>query len=244
MVATASVKGKGKKRTYTKSKKKRNNVYERKSYPVRLRSEYRTIKNFFPLTQKVKLEYNANFTLVSGALDYSGTQAVFRLTSIYDPAVTSLTENDTTVVGHSVWGNIYSKYLVVKTEIIATFYDPSKDGCHCIVSLNQGLTTSNKTIKNLTDYQNLTIKPMSNTGEQKLVIKRTIYPWNVLDKNKLQYMALQEDYESTWDNNPVTMPFLYINTLSNSDTANQTVQCKLKLIFHCELSSRKNFIAS
>lgn len=198
------------------------------------RTRFQTPKNPFPLRLHTKLNYATNMDLTAGALDTAGTQQAFRLTSIWDPNSTGV---GTTVCGHALWAQVYNKYIVKGVRVIAKFANPSQDGTHAVLSVNQKTSTTASPLTNLQQLNKCWVKHVSNTGSQQTVISKYFKPWDLMDITKNEYLSNRSTYGAIMASNPASSPVVYLNVVNDMYAA-PTINLSMRIIYYVEMADR------
>jgi hypothetical protein len=224
-------------------------VTKRKSTRSTFRANpsYGIISDPFPRSLRCRLKYTYGRTLNSGTTQSTfGSEVVFRLSSIYDPLYsgTIIAANNKTVVGHSELAAIYTKYLVTGALVNIMITDPSSDGIMVGFNTNQAVALQGNHVRLVNEHSMTTLKPMHNTGNQKVIIKRFVRPWQLAGLSKLEWAANRSDHSSAMNNNPSSPTFCRIALANTASTSDITARFDIEILYYVQLFDRKQLVSS
>lgn len=193
----------------------------------------------FPPRMRCCLEYGNSLILTAPNTGNFGTATVYRLNSIYDPLFSGA--GDYPYQYNSV-ASLYGQYFVRSVYIEITFSDASADGIICtalVQSSNNTLDPAGKSIPFMMACTGACTSVMSNTGEQRVVFKKTFQINQLEGLTKTQFEGNQPNYSAPFGSNPAATPFLRI-AVADPNAASQTVFCQIRLRFNIEAYERIN----
>lgn len=199
----------------TKNKKKQKQTKQNKSKQnSQLQPGFLQV---FPQRLRTKLSYADQYTL-SGTSGFPtfGSEQSFRLGSLYDP--------DFTGTGHQPLGfdqvtPWYSRYLVNGCTVKVTFSNPSDDGMYVAVfakSYDDPATIVNATVSAANERPNVWVRPLNNTGSQKITFQKHLDLAQMSGLSKQQYDATWPTTGALVTSNPAYSPYLSIAVADNS----------------------------
>jgi hypothetical protein len=191
-----------------------------------------------PPRKMVVLPYSYNSTLTAGSASVFGTEAIFRMNSIYDPLYsgTGVSPN-----GYSAWSAFYADYRVHAVEIDLTFTDPSADGMAVgalVEYSNDSFGLGGNSIQTADALQRSDVRPLNNTGDQTVRITKRFNIWDADGNTKLQWLA-NPGYQAVFGQNPTLCPLMRIAAACFT-SATPTVSCLVRLTYFAELFDRIN----
>jgi hypothetical protein len=189
-----------------------------------------------PPRKMVTFPYSFQDTLTAGAAGVFGTEAIFRLNSIYDPYYSGVGQYPN---GYTAWSNFYAGYRVHRVKIDLTFTDPSADGMvvGALVQYSNATTSlGSNTIQTADEMQKSDVRPLNNTGSQTVRLTRTFNLWDLDGNSRLQWLA-NGGYQAVFGQNPTLTPWIRIACAAFA-TGSPTVVCMVRLTFYAELFDR------
>jgi hypothetical protein len=186
----------------------------------------------------VTLPYSYNSTLTAGSSNVFGTEAIFRLGSIYDPLYSGAGVYPN---GYTAWSGFYADYRVHAVEIDLTFTDPSADGMvvgALVQYSNDTFSLGGNSIATADSLQRSDIRPLNNTGDQTVRITKRFNLWDLDGNTKLQWLA-NPGYQAVFGQNPTLSPYLRI-AVASLPSATPTCSVLVRLTFFVELFDRIN----
>lgn len=228
-----------------KRKRKTKSVYKASNFlPV---ANYGVKLDPFPMRLRTRSKYIFNYRLQThSVLPITGQEYSFRMNSIYDPDFTDSTgPNNTSVVGHGIFRQLYDRYIVNGIRIEIEWSNPSKDGLAGIVSINQ------KDVLQYNSYRYNMEQPLTystilnNTGSQTKKMVLNVKPWNVLGLSKLEWQANTTRYSAQIDDNPTDICYLRLGICNSSEsdgTVDNTMQVAVRMIYDVTLYDRYTLI--
>jgi len=186
---------------------------------------------------KTTLVYSQAITLTAGSVGLFGTEQVFRLNSLYDP--------DFTGTGHQPYGfdqllALYNYYKVSAVDIKLTFSDPSADGMFVASMVQPSTATyglSSQTIATVTEKAGSLVRPLNNTGAQKVVIHHKLAIPAIENISMTQFLADYTNFSSSAGmGNPTVTPWL--RCANACGTASATCTLLVELAFDAEFWDR------
>jgi hypothetical protein len=184
----------------------------------------------------VAFPYSCQQTLTAAAAGVFGTEAIFRLNSIYDPLYTGAGDYPN---GYTAWSGFYADYRVHRVKIDLTFTDPSADGMVVGALLQYSNATASlgsNSIQTADAMQKADVRPLNNTGSQTVRITRMMNLWDLDGNTRLQWLA-NPGYQAVFGQNPTLTPYVRIACAAFASGA-PTVVCLVRLTFYTELFDR------
>lgn len=239
-------KGRGRGKGITKSRKpvSRKPVAKSKSFVTKGANRGEGIASYnvksepFPRVLLTKCKYGGKATIDTTNADQAYS-VVYRMNSIYSPAVTS----DHTVTGHSVLATMYDQYWVLGAKVTVNFYNVLYDGMHvgCRLRVNGNDPVAGENLSTLKG-KSLTYEGIINaTGSQKKSFSFYIKPWSLVGCSKLEYMANSGTYSSAISANPGAASTCVLDVFALSQLALNTVEYEIQIEYYTKLYSRKEF---
>ncbi len=189
----------------------------------------------FPNTRRVTMQYAQLLQLVTDATPDYSTEWDFRLNSIFDPDFTGTGHQPKY---HDTFATLYQKYLVHNVDITLEFYDTSADGI--IVGGGFGFSAfSALTAGDLAERSNIQLATMSNSGEQRVVLRYRISPAEALGLTRAQYLNSADTYGATFGSNPTTVSYLRV-VYSHPVSSSVSVKCLVRMAFDVQVSELKD----
>lgn len=192
------------------------------------------------LNTRVKYCYSGTLTSHASTPRWTGSEQIFRLSSIYDCNYTLAAQQS--VVGWSMFDSIYKGYIVNGAKIEVNFSNPSSDGMVCFCSLNQ--TSSLATLADKTNYEASLVysSDVNNTGGQTRKFNFYVKPWSLLGLSKLEWKANKGTHSSALSANP-TQDILFRIACSGASTS-QTVHASVRIIYYVTFFERAQLVST
>lgn len=190
----------------------------------------------FAPVMRVRLPYVETLSLTAPALGTSGVY-YFNLNSLYDPNLTS--------TGHQPMqfdqlAGIYKSYIVHGCGVELEYSNPNGDGAYVgysvrtIDSYSAAGDPNGKTIDELSEMRNCTVKPIMNTGRQRVHYKTYIPMATLFQLPRMVYNADRGNYAASVAANPAksaTLALVVIDPLLNQIAT----QVRVRLTYFAEL---------
>lgn len=187
----------------------------------------------------IKMRYRDNYVLTSNTPS-PFTQRAWLLNSIYDP--------DNTGIGHQPltydqWALFYLSYRVYKTDVVIHLANQETEAVQIGWTVQPDDNTLAVTDAAFEQPHTFTKILGGINGQNRAMIKRSVYHPRILGQQSKQYRANENTY-STWYNNPPTKIYglLFAESIDSSTTPNVSVN--VTLIFHLEMFDRKEALIS
>ncbi len=201
---------------------------------------HRGLLQVFPPRLKTVLSYVDQFTFTGATLSaVFGNENSFRLNSLYDP--------DYTGTGHQPYGYdqitpFYSRYMVDEVNVRITFFDPQGDGIYCgvfIKNYDDTATLVNSSVPQSVERPQCWVRPLSNTGSQKIVFERRIKIWELFGLTRVQYEAAWPTLAALVTTNPSVAPYLSVAVADvNASSPALTCKCTVEMDFYATFFGR------
>lgn len=198
--------------------------------------------NPFPPSRRGTLTYSEMVTLTTGSGVF-GTQAQFRLNSLYDP--------NSTGAGHQPNGfdelsTAYSKYRVDACRWTLLFTTPGAANdikCAVIVQPNAtaGLTSGNLWVVN--ENPNGYYGALSSNGDRRCILTGVVDCAKLAGVSKTKYMA-EGDYSAAINNNPSITQYLTTAIACYDGTTAVSCQVEITMEFDCVFYNREVIASS
>ncbi len=175
---------------------------------------------------KTVLPYVEQLTFTGATLSaVFGNENSFRLNSLYDP--------DYTGTGHQPYGfdqitPFYARYMVDEVNLRVTFSDPQGDGVYCGVFIKNYLDTAtlvNASVPQATERPQCWVRPLNNTGSQKIVFEKRIKIWELLGLTKSQYEGAWPSLAAAVTTNPSIAPYFSV-AIADVNASSPALTCK------------------
>lgn len=226
--------------------KKKNNTnknYKPKSKAIAVR-KHRPMTTFpdnvFPTHKFCTMKYTRQNILFTGTTQYSfGTNKLYRLNNIYQPAVSSALHR---AQGWNYINGIYGKYKVYGAKVNIMFTDPSQDGLTVGIRPAQFDNTdymSLETVSAASQKRWTVTKSINNTGSQVVRYSRYFDIGNMQGLTKSQFRADDDKYAAALDANPAISPYIELAVANNKDTVSATINSQITIIFYVQLYDRQ-----
>ncbi len=180
----------------------------------------------FPQRLKTVLPYADQFVFTGATLSaVFGNENSFRLNSLFDP--------DYTGTGHQPYGfdqvtPFYSRYMVDEVNIRVTFSDPQGDGVYCgvfIKNYDDTATLVNSSVPQSTERPQCWVRPLNNTGSQKIVFEKRLKICDLMGLTQTQYEAAWPTMASLVTTNPSVAPYLSV-AIADVNASSPALTCK------------------
>jgi len=177
-------------------------------------------RDVFPPTRMATLLYCEHFTMTTNAVSVdTSSEQDFRANSVYDP--------DSTGLGHQPMyfdqlAAIYKQYIVHKCEIEVEFHNPTADGMVVGLAFGPNSHTS-LTVSELMERPNCVLTTVSNSGEQRVVLKVLVDMEDLFGITKQQYLNEVSTYGAAVTANPTTVGTI---RMIYTHPTTLTVQCQ------------------
>lgn len=180
------------------------------------------------------LTYCSRHTLSTGAAGVYGTEAVFRLGSLFDP--------DFATGGHQPLyydqlAALYGKYMVHHCDVEITLSNPSADGAVLGIAVQRSNETYTLT-GNAVDYamEHPTVKTMfvNNTGSQVLTWRKRLPNHMVEGLTQRQYLSSVDEYGAAVTANPSFSPYVRFGLASSNGDSGVTANVLVRLNYRAQ----------
>lgn len=182
---------------------------------------------------KSKFTYSEAFALGTGAGGVYGSEAIFRLNSLFDP--------NWNVGGHQpygfdqIFGVLYRKYLVYAVMIDATLSDPNEDGLNVAMMIQPsgGVQVLAGTVANVVkERPNVITFPMNDKSDQIKRIRQFLFLNQLEGITRRQYSDQLTVYGADYTADPTRCPLLRMALGSDRGTATGDVIGKVTLTYY------------
>ena len=228
----------GNKRKLYKPRKKSTKTYRKNNKRVYKGPSSGGIKpDPFPRVLYTTAHFGENypFTCPTGGTSVARS---YRMNSIYQCAFTSPFQ---TVTGWSQLSTLYDQYIVMGAKVQLTFSDPTADGIKVGYSLRLGSNapTVALSVNQLTQYSNLRMATLNNTGSQTKTFNFFVRPWDLCGVNRLEYMANTSRYSSAMSANPAYPAYIDVFACNiDASDASAMVSYTIKVTYYVKCFDR------
>lgn len=192
----------------------------------------------FPRVLYTRAKYAENYQFTVPAYGVAVARS-YRINSIYRPAFTSPYQ---TVSGWSQLNALYDQYLVLGAKVSVSFNNPEVDGIRVGVCLRQGDNgpISGLTLTQLSNYNNVYISGLNNTGSQTKTFHFYIRPWSLIGISKLEYMANSSRYSSVMSTYPAYPGYIDVFAVQEDSSISVTskVNYVVKIMYYVKCFER------
>lgn len=232
------------KRVFKRKAKKQ--AYGKSSRLFRAGLNYGIKPDPFPARLHTRCKYimdlNVNSSTTQGVV--GGVTESIRLNDIWDPYIGLSGANNTTVVGHSQFVNLYNKYIVNGIKLEVQWSDPSADGLVGIVSLNQTATLASQTLRSVIEQSLTYTTAINNTGGQVKRMKFYVTPWSLQGLSKLEYKANAQNHSAGVSATPPNTVLARFGLCNASSTNTEKMRLRVRVIMYTTFFDRKQLTSS
>lgn len=181
------------------------------------------------------MQYAELLQLTTSAISDTSAEWDFRLNSIFDP---DFTGGGHQPKYHDTFQTLYRRYVVHNVDIELEFYDTSADGLLVGAAFGHPSVTG-LTVGDLAERSLMQLATMSNSGEQRVVMRYRIAVNELFGLSRAQYLGSTDTYGATFGSNPTENTYLRV-VYTHPASTNVTVKCLVRLCYDVQVSELKD----
>lgn len=227
-------------------RKAKKQAYGKSSRLFRAGLNYGIKPDPFPARLHTRCKYVMDLNVFSNTVQgvVGSTTETLRINDIWDPYIGATGINNSTVVGHSQFANLYNKYIVNAMKLEVQWSDPSADGLVGIVSLNQTATLASQTLRTVVEQSLTYTTAINNTGGQVKRMKFFVTPWSLQGLFKLEYKANSQNHSANVSSTPPNNVLARFGLCNASSVVEEKMRLRVRVIMYTTFFDRKQLTSS
>lgn len=193
----------------------------------------------FPLVWKnCKLRYSDSLIHTVGTSGLFGAETIFALNDLFDPRYST---GGAQPLYRDQIAALYGRYKVYGATVDILYSGPSAPNIACAVMFSPPSTTTalaSQTFNWAKEQNNVKVKVLSDTGTQKLRIRKYFPMHQIVQKTKLQYDADIGIYGALSGNSPTDKAYMRVAIADVNLGSSATCAISTTITFHVNWSER------